>query len=411
MAIAVNPTCYHISASSIAAFKACPTRFRLGYREGLRLAEDTESQRVGTNWHKMHECYANALTNEHWGKDVAIEAVVKLLNNRYENIPASKTVAEWKLERQILLTCFLGYLWYYQNDPIEFLASELPFNLPLYVPKLGLPLPMDEVQRVGKIDHVIKWQNSVCALERKSTSRSIAPDSDYWEKARKDTQVSMYAAAFRELSQHYIHDDSHHLRWVDDLIEHDIELVGRFGNTLYDVWHKPTIKPKELTQAQTAEFIQTSVYMGSEFKVGAITGGLTPKGEVTVLVDSEVVEVIPGKKGFAIRETIEMFGARLMQDIYERPEFYFVRREIARTDADLTAFRRQLFSIYQAQKLAGKYSAWVENESQCRATFPCPYIPICYGPGADAVCDGTTTPNGFKRIFVDLTVNGEAIEE
>jgi hypothetical protein len=31
--------------------------------------------------------------------------------------------------------------------------------------------------------------------------------------------------------------------------------------------------------------------------------------------------------------------------------------------------------------------------------------------GADAVCDGRTTPDGFKRIFVDLTVNGQEIEE
>jgi hypothetical protein len=41
------------------------------------------------------------------------------------------------------------------------------------------------------------------------------------------------------------------------------------------------------------------------------------------------------RKGFAIRETIGMFGARLLNDIYERPEFYFVRREIARTDAEI----------------------------------------------------------------------------
>jgi hypothetical protein len=31
----------------------------------------------------------------------------------------------------------------------------------------------------------------------------------------------------------------------------------RFGNTLYDVWHKPTIKPKMLTQADTKAFIET----------------------------------------------------------------------------------------------------------------------------------------------------------
>jgi hypothetical protein len=49
-----------------------------------------------------------------------------------------------------------------------------------------------------------------------------------------------------------------------------------------------------------------------------------------VNVDGDVceVEIEPGKKGFAIRETIAMYGARLLNDIYERPEFYYVRREI-----------------------------------------------------------------------------------
>jgi hypothetical protein len=399
-----NPACYHVSASSIAAYKACPTRFRLGYREGLRTAEDTESQRVGTNWHNMHETYANALDAYKEGvggdapqpvdeekKSFALTAVVQLLNDRYGKCPASKTVEEWKLERQILLTCFLGYLWYYQNDPIEFLVSELPFELPIHMPRSGLPLPRSEVVRVGKIDHVIRWQGAVGALERKSTSRSIAADSDYWDKAKKDTQVSMYALAFREIER----------TW-------NVEPTDtRVGNTLYDVWHRPTIKPKTLTQAATAEFISTGKYMGAEFIVQQGGDFAAP----TVTVDGELAEIEPGKKGFAIRETVDMFGARLMQDIYERPDFYFVRREIARTDLDLKHFRQQLFSIYQSQKLSSKYNVWVENESACRATYSCPYIPICYGPGADAVCDGKTTPAGFKRIFVDLTVNGQEIEE
>lgn len=416
MASVVNPTCYHVSASSIQSFKACPTRFRLAYREGLRVVEDTEAQRFGNAWHGMHEAYANALnewispdfsqTSHPDGEEAyALTAAVDYLYTRYAQIPNSKTAFEWKLERQILLTSFLGYLWFYQNDPIEFLASELPFELPLHAPRTGLPLLTSEVLRVGKIDHIIRWQGSVGALERKSTSRSISDDSDYWDKAKKDTQVSMYALAFRDMAQ----SDT-----LPDEVKIGIAFSKSFGNTLYDVWHRPTTKPKDLTQAETAQFIADGKYMGSEFKVQVSVFEKTtapPTYQHGVTVDGEVVEVTEGKKGFAIRESVEMYGARLMQDMYERPEFYFRRREIARTDADLKNFRKQLFSTYQAMKLASKYEAWVENESACRATFPCPFIAVCYGPGADAVCDGKTTPNGYKRIFVDLTVNGEAIDE
>lgn len=405
-----NPQCIHLSASAISSLKACPQRFRLAYREGLRTATDTDSQRQGTAWHAMHEEYHAAYgriseqlaapsetATIEMAQAYALTAVTEWLNRKYagENCPQWKTIEEWGLERTILMTCFVGYLWYYQNDPIEVLASEVAFDLPLHMPKSGLPLPMTEVMRVGKIDHVIRWQGMVGNMERKSTSRGIGADSDYWDKAKKDTQVSMYALAFRDLQTLGTLGTTNGTPFV-------VSPETRFGNTLYDVWHKPTIKPAMLSQKDTAEFIRTQEYCGQSFEV---------KGENPLTVDGEIAEVEHGKKGFAIRETLGMYAARLLADIYERPDFYFQRREIARTDAEITKFRGELYSIYQTMKTFSKSGHWYENEQQCRATFPCAYIPICYGPGADAVCDGKTTPPNYKRIFVDLKVNGESLED
>lgn len=405
-AIASNPKCYHLSASAIAAFKACPTRFRLAYREGLRSDRDTESQRVGTNWHEMHETYAATAAavgpeGQSPTQEDALASVVDHLNKRYGTTPAGKDPAEWALERQVLLTSFVGYQWYYTHDPVEVLASEVPFELPLTSPKTGLPLPADEVVRVGKIDHIVRWQGAVCALERKSTSRQIGADSDYWDKAKKDTQVSMYALAFREL--HAAGGFAH----LPPLPLEEGEPMPRMGNTLYDVWHKPTIKPAALTQKETAAFLDTKRYCGQNFQVrhAGITADIHAYD-----INGEPAAVEEGKKGFAIRETVDMFAARLLADIMERPDFYFQRREIARTDPELEAFQRQLYAVYQSMKAASKHGAWIENESACRATFPCPYLAVCYGPGADAVCDGKTTPQGYKRIFVDLTVNGSVVD-
>lgn len=399
-----NPRCVHLSASAISSLKACPQRFRLAYREGLRTATDTDSQRQGTAWHAMHETYHEALETykdlshlEMPAEEYALSKVTYWLNCKYagEECPQWKTIEEWGLERTILMTCFVGYLWYYQNDPIEVLASEVAFDLPLHMPKSGLPLPLADVMRVGKIDHVIRWQGMVGNMERKSTSRGIGADSDYWDKAKKDTQVSMYALAFRDL---YPTANSMPVAWHGTFGDE----TYRVGNTLYDVWHKPTIKPAMLSQKDTAEFIRTQEYCGQSFEV---------KGENPLTVDREIAEIEHGKKGFAIRETLGMYAARLLADIYERPDFYFQRREIARTDAEITKFRGELYSIYQTMKTFSKSGHWYENEQQCRATFPCPYIPICYGPGADAVCDGKTTPPNYKRIFVDLKVNGESLED
>jgi hypothetical protein len=353
----------------------------------------------------MHETYANAW--EAWKTDesesenaersdqdeYAMRAVVEFLNAKYANMPASKTALEWELERTVLLMSFVGYLWYYQNDVVEVLASEVPFNLPLNLPRTGLPLPMDEVQRVGKIDHVVRWQGAICALERKSTSRSIDASSDYWDSWQKNTQVSQYALAFRDMDWSGV----------------GIQPGERFGNTLADVWHKPTIRPAMLTQAATKEFIETGNYLSQHFEIERHVPN-TFAEMAPVSVNGTIVEAEQGKKGFAIRETPEMFGVRLLQDIYDRPGFYFVRREISRTDKDLEDFKRQLFAVYTAQKAFAKSNCWFENESACRATFSCAYIPICYGPGADAVCDGRTTPPNFRRIFVDLTHEGQTID-
>ena len=388
-----NPHCIHLSASAIAAFKACPTRYLLGYREGLRPAEDTESQRMGTNWGALHEVYYNAYADSH-NEATSFDAAVEHLNERYEQVPSTITPEDWETERQILLISFIGYRWYWQDDPIEVLASELPFELPLHAPRTGLPLPLSDVKRVGKIDHLIRWNGMVGPLERKSTARSIDPSGDYWEKSEKDTQVSIYDLSLQDMAQH----------GLENFGIYGVQDDDRFGNTLYDVWHKPTIKPTKLSQKDTAELLETGKYRGVEFEIeteqdedGRYTRFVVDGYEAELYAGKDTKTGKPGKP--FIRETPTMFGARLLADIYERPEHYFQRREIARNDKQRQKFRVDLFNIYQAIRQFEKTDCWYENEQQCRATFPCQFIPICYGPGADEVTDGETTPAGFRRIF------------
>jgi hypothetical protein len=88
-----------------------------------------------------------------------------------------------------------------------------------------------------------------------------------------------------------------------------------------------------------------------------------------------------------------MFGARIFQDMAERPAFYFAQKEIARTDQDLEKFQWQLYDIYQTARNMDKHDAWFTNESQCEATFKCPYCPICYS--GCQVGEGIV-PTGFR---------------
>lgn len=368
--------CIHLSASAISTFKACPTRYRNAYIEGIRADTDSDPLRIGTSWHALHEAYHVARIA---GDTDPFAAAIAHLNEKYERIPDNKTDEEWAIERVTLAACFTGYLWYYRDDDdIETVASEIFFELPLKHPDIGMALPLDEVKVLGKIDRLVRRQGLISVGDYKSTTRSVGADSSIWGHLRLDTQISLYVMAARELHP-------------------DMQIAGAF----YDVWHKPTIRPKAISQKDTKILLTTGKYCETEFTVGFGRDEEAENGVRWVKVDDRFAEIEHGKKGYAIRETPELYGARLLQDIYKRPEFYFARRDIARTDQDIRKFEKQLYNIYQSIKRMRDSGHWFENEHACEATFKCPYIPLCY-PDVDIT--GGQTPTGFKRIFQDVTV-------
>lgn len=362
----MKKTNWQLSYSAIAAFKACPTRFYHKYILGLVPIEKTESLRMGTNWHKILEIGDQ-------------DAVMEHLNEAYATVPMNKTKEEWETERIVLLYSFVGYNWYYQEVDAQYktIANELKFELPLRSPISGRALPHVVVR--GKIDKIFKDTNGNYYMkEQKSTGGSLDPDSTYWNHLNLDTQTRLYPWAAAQLDPEY----------------RDIKI-------LYDVWHKPTIRPKKLTQADSKKFVETGEYMGEKFEV--LCTARTKEIDDPVTVDSVTVnrvqaEVEPGKKEgtFAIRETPEMFGARLLKDITERPEFYFCQKEIPRTADDLKQFEQEMLNIYRTMKIMNKNDRWWCCESQCEATFRCPYTTICYN---NLQVNPDCPPEGFKNIF------------
>lgn len=388
-----------LRASGLRSFKACPRRFQLATIEGLEPAQESDSARIGTVWHAMHEVYYRALEQAEQQGDAAPtefaqNAAIDFLGERYAAVPHFKTPEEWALERTILSTCFVGYLWYFSEEPIDVLQSEFHWVLPLHNPMSGRACARTQVYREGTIDHLVQWRDMVGTIERKSTSKSIAPDSAYWNPMRKDTQVSMYALAMKDMESNGV--GGLRAFGLDPVVVQALQDGKTWGNTLYDVWHRPTLKPAMLTQAETAEFITSGMYNGVEFQVS--------REGPTLLVNGQSIEEVVGKSGKpAILETLEMFAARLLTDITERPDYYFQRREISRTTQDLKAFRVELYNLFMSIRSARRLDSWFENEQQCQATYPCPFIPICYGEGgAAAVIESGDAPAGFVRCL-DVT--------
>lgn len=404
---------WKISASFLRAFKACPTRCRLAYIEGLRTIEDTENQRVGTNWHKLLEiatapaespcvCFARrpgleTLADENCPLCHGVGLIPDLppldraviwLNHCYSIVPPNKDATDWAVERAILANSLAGWLWYYHDDQahIKTIGRERPFDLPLRNPATGRALP--RVRRVGKIDRLISYDGTPMLMEYKSTSKAVDSGSSYWEHLTLDTQISTYIDAVQELQL---------TGQLDSLLGKGHEHVLIAG-TLYDVWHKPGIRPKKLTQGDSKKFMTDGLYCDREFRAVWDDLGMTGLGDKP-LIDGVPVDFEPGKKEgtFAIRETPDMFGARLLQDITARPEFYFARHLIARTADQIKKHAQETLHIYQTVRSMNRTGCWWSDESQCEATFKCAYCSICYHD--QDVFDGETTPPGFRRIF------------
>ena len=398
---------WRMSASLISTFKACAMRCNFKYALGIRPIEDTDSQRQGTNWHRCleimgkrsddglcHDCLAldtqdpNCPFCEGTGRllEDPMDAVIRYLDKIYATVPMSKTKDEWLAERVILLYSLAGYNWHYVDDNYEVVAEELKFRLPLRNPATHRALPNVVID--GKIDKIVRSPEGIYYIdEHKSTSKAIESD-DYWNHLNLDTQTRLYPWATRQM------------QLAGDLVPYGIKPDDPLiSGVRLDVWHKPGIRPKKLTQADSKKFVETGEYYGEKFEVKVEEGPMVlPNEKRGCLVNGEQAEVEPGKKEgtFAIRETPEMYGNRLLQDIGERPEYYFARREINRTEAEFEQLEWQMYNIYKTLKGLEKNNAWWMDETQCEATFKCPYIPICYN---NVTPDPKNPPEGFECIF------------
>jgi hypothetical protein len=374
-----------MSFSSNSDFQACQWRYLLSHIYGLTSEKDKDALRIGETWHRCHEILEmqpdgkcpDCLRHEEirptcdlcagtgYLPEDMMDAVARHLNRVYSVVPDNKTREDWELERVNLLYSLSGHRWLYGDDQrFDVIGSEIKCVIPVINPATGRKVP--KAKFVLKVDKLVRDRSSglIYVWERKSTSQSIT-DADYWEDLGQGDQVTGYVYGVRVA------------QYNGQLVKYGIRpsdppVAGAFC----DVWHKPDISPKMLTQADTAVFVKTGEYCGEKFTVGLGGDGVTVRG---VSVNRTQAAIAPGKKEgtFAIRETPEMFGARLLLDIAGRPEHYFAQREVARTDKDLEAFQWHIFNLAQQIRCVEKKNLWCKNVKSCRAKFHCEFIGLC----------------------------------
>lgn len=322
-----------LTHSRMSSLRTCPRKHYLAYELGVRRDQDAAPLRMGQAVHV-------GLDRRAVGAPVA-EAILSATAG-YDIVPSWTTPEEWELEREIVARLIAGYYWHYDNETFENITSEIAFELPLRNPKGGRPSRTFNV--AGVIDRIVRLpEGRLAVLETKTTSDDIGSDSEYWLRLRLDQQISLYVLAARELG-------------------YDVETV------IYDVIRKPSIRPKQVTVDGRREINANKTYCK---------------------------EAIDPEKLSLGRETPAMFGARLLSDIAERPEFYFQRKEIPRLEADLDEFRSELWQQAKVILESRRENRWYRNSAAC-LNPPCAYRDICFH--ATHVGPESETPPGYVRL-------------
>jgi len=266
-------------------------------------------------------------------RDEALEAI----RQHYQALPdwALDHLDEWTTECETVVALIAGYYWRYESDDIEIIENEQRFRLPIRNPETGAVTPCFDF--AGKYDKYVRMATGAFAiLEHKTCGESIEPDAEYWRRLRIDTQISGYLLGARE--------------------------TGRPAETvLYDVIRKPSIRRMLATPTEKRRYTKA--------------GDLYSKQR-----DCD--------------ETPHEFGWRLLDDISNRPDFYYARREIPRLESDLDDFRAELWQQQRHLRECQKSAHWFRNVT----FYTCPYCQfkeICYEnqyPLHDE------TPDGFVKL-------------
>lgn len=349
-----------LTHSRTTCFKNCRRRHYFQYELGVRRDRSSAPLRIGSAVHEGLDVRAQGKTVEE-----SVEAAAAL----YDDVPAwvktDEDVYDWQVEREKSLRMLAAYFWYWGDDPVEYLATEQSFALPLINPATGGG--STRFRLAGQIDKVGKLPDGrLAVVEHKTTSDAIHDDADdYWRRLRIDQQISLYFIAARDLG-------------------FDVQTV------LYDVIKKPAIKPSRIP-----------VLDDDGLKIVE-----DQAGERVFLKNGKPRQSASKADGFYLvtrRETPEEYGERLTDDITSRPEFYFQRREIPRLESDLEDFRAELWEMQKSIGDARRYGRHFRNTSVCFKPYPCEYFQLCF----EGIDPTERLPDGF--VFVD-DVNPELQE-
>jgi hypothetical protein len=272
-------------------FKTCRKKHWWSYEMRIRPAEDAKALRMGRIYHGALELLAI-------GKDLAFAC--EYIRQEYLYCPEQFDETDWSYECETMVRLVCGYAWRWQEDGLQYIATEKGFELGLENPATGKPTTVFRL--AGKIDGIVKLEDGrLAVMEHKTIGESIDSDAPLWRRLRIDHQISFYVNAARRLG-------------------YDVATV------LYDVTRKPTIKPADvpLTDGDGLPIVTDR----NNIRV------FTKQGKPRKTGDKE--------KGYTLNTrpmTVEEWGEKLNEDIAERPDYASKRYGRSRRQSEKRSLR------------------------------------------------------------------------
>ena len=321
-----------LTQSSLGTLQSCEEKFRLRYIEGLVPMQERPYFAIGSAVHRGVEL-----------RDP--EAGVALLLEKRGQPWSDLERDELEVDSGIVRAMVSGALARWSEWPA---TVEHPFQLPIVNPVTG---GRSTVHQLAGVQDGL-WTERDKILELKTTSRL---DRDYIARLDIDFQVTTYLAAASTL-------------------------LGRpILEVVYRIIKKPGIRPHKgesdleyrercAARAPLAPLKQKATESDLEYQERS-------------RLREEAREPLKRK----IPETPEEYGARVLADYQQRPDFYFAQVRVTRTPADLERWRWEVWTLHERVLALERGDFPVRNTKACLDFGRCTYFDICTGAvGPDA---------------------------
>jgi hypothetical protein len=296
-----------LTTSRARAYQACPRLHQHQYELGYRPATEAETLRFGS---LFHEGQAAWWLTESGRLEAAIAAIESHASDPFDMVKARELMR--------------GYDARWGEEPYTVLAVEVEFSTDLRNPETGAA--SRTFRLAGKLDALaLDAIGRPLIVEHKTTSEDIADGSEYWRRLQLDPQVSTYYEGARALGH---------------------EPAG----CLYDVVHKPTIRPYQATPFDARKYTKAT------------------KDKPAALYANQ----------HETDEQPEDFAARLREHIIENVDRYYRRGIVVRLEEDERDAAFDRWQTAAAIREARRAGRWPRNPDACsRYGRTCTFFPVC----------------------------------